>query len=97
MSKQKVTVLAVFKAKPGGEKKLFEILSAMAEEARNDPGCLLFECKRSRDHNDLFLFHEEWSSQADVENHLKMPYLAKYREQRAPYLEGSPEVSAWIS
>ncbi len=97
MNEQKLTVLAVFKAKPGGEKKLYEVLSAMADEARNDPGCLLFECKKSRDHDDLFLFHEEWSSQAEVDNHLKMPYLARYREQRTPYLEGPPEVSAWIS
>ena len=97
MSDQKVTVLAVFRAKPGGAKKLYAVLSAMADEARNDPGCLLFECKRSRDHADLFLFHEEWNSQDDVENHLKMPYLTKYREQRAPYLEGDPEVSAWLS
>ncbi|MCF8106416.1 MAG: antibiotic biosynthesis monooxygenase [Desulfohalobiaceae bacterium] len=96
MGNQKVTVLAIFKAKPGKEEQLYEQLYAQSQRARSDPGCLLFECKKNRDDKSLFLFHEEWTSQADVENHLKMPYLAEYRKNRAPYLDGEPQVSAWL-
>ena len=97
MSSQKVTVLAVFKAKPGSEDQLYQQLCALAAEARNDPGCLLFECKKSRDAKDLFLFHEEWDRQADLDNHLKMPYLPGYRAKRMPYIDGDPKVTAWLS
>ena len=97
MSSQKVTVLAIFKAKPGSEDQLYQQLCDLAAEARNDPGCLLFECKKSRDEKCLFLFHEEWNSQTDLDNHLKMPYLPSYRAKRLPYIDGDPKVTAWLS
>ena len=91
-----ITVFAVFKSKPGSGEMLYEQLRAMADEARNDPGCLKFECKRSLDDDGSFLFHEEWASRADLENHQTMPYLAKYRKARAPFLDGDPMVSRWL-
>lgn len=96
MSSEKVTVLAIFKAKPGSEDQLYEQLCALVNEAIKDQGCLLFECKKNRDEKGLFLFHEEWNSQADLDNHLKMPYLPICREKRAPFMDGNPKVSAWL-
>ena len=97
MSAKSLMVTAMFKSKPGSEEELYEQLCNLAEKARKDPGCLKFECKRNRDHKDVFMFHEEWRSQADLENHQKMPYLAECREARAPYLEGDPQISFWLN
>jgi quinol monooxygenase YgiN len=97
MSAMRLMVTAIFKSKPGGEEQLYEQLCGLAEKARKDPGCLKFECKRNRDNKGVFMFHEEWQSQADLEHHLKMPYLVQYREARAPYLDGDPQVNFWLN
>jgi quinol monooxygenase YgiN len=96
MPAMRLMVTAIFKSKPGSGEQLYGQLCGLAEKARKDPGCLKFECKRNRDQNGVFMFLEEWQSQADLEHHLKMPYLAECREARAPYLDGEPQISFWL-
>jgi len=95
MVKKQVTVLARFRAKKGSEAELAEVLGELAAEARHDQGCLAFELLQNKKDPTLFMYHEVWSSQADLDNHVKMPYLPGYRERRAPLLDGDPEVTWW--
>jgi quinol monooxygenase YgiN len=95
MSTKQVTVLARFKAKKGSEADLAQVLGELASEARNDQGCLAFELLRSQKDPTLFMYHEVWASQSDLDNHIKMPYLPAYRERRAPLLDCEPEVATW--
>jgi quinol monooxygenase YgiN len=96
MTEKNITVMAKFKAKPGMETELEKIMKELANEARNDPGCLKFEVLQAKDDSVHFMYREVWASQKDIENHLAMSYLPVYREKRAPFLDGDPEVNSWI-
>jgi quinol monooxygenase YgiN len=95
MAEKKVVVLARFKARAGAQEQLKSILQQMAQEAANDRGCLRFDLVQNEKDDTLFMFSECWTSQQDLENHLKMPYISVYRDKRRPFLDGDPEVTTW--
>jgi quinol monooxygenase YgiN len=95
MVEKNVTVLAKFKAKSGMQAELKIVLVDLATKARDDQGCLVFKVLQAMEDPTLFIYHEVWATKADLDNHLAMPYLAFYREKRAPLLDGNPEVVRW--
>ena len=95
MEKGKIAVFGTFTAKDGHEENLKSVLVEMAGEAKKDVGCLRFDLLQSPENNKIFMFSELWESETAVAEHLKMPYLLKYRERRAPFLAEGPEVTQW--
>lgn len=97
MSTEKVTVFAKFQAKKGRQGELKSLLLEMAGQSSKDPGCLQYEVLQDKKDDTVFMFLEVWESQAEADNHVKMPYLPPYRERRAPMLAKDLEVSTWIT
>ncbi|MBS1957786.1 MAG: antibiotic biosynthesis monooxygenase [Cyanobacteria bacterium SZAS-4] len=70
------------KAVPGKEKELREVLSAMVEPTRKEPGCITYQLY-SNETNDTFFFYELWETPEHLEDHKKTPHylhLVKVRE-----------------
>ena len=82
----KVTVLALFKAKPGLEEEVRRELMALQEPTRSEEGCINYDLHRSRDDPSRFMFYENWKSQEDLDQHLQMPYLTAFREKAGELL-----------
>ena len=70
------------KAVPGKEEQLKEVLTAMVEPTRKEPGCITYQLY-SNDKNDTFFFYELWETPAHLEAHTKTEHylhLVKVRE-----------------
>lgn len=78
MSNQQVTVIARILAKE--EKREFvksELLKLIAP-TRAEEGCLNYDLHQDKENPNLFLFHENWTSPAHLEKHMKNTHLAAY-------------------
>lgn len=76
-----VTVIATIKAKPGMESEVEQALRALIEPTRAEPGCINYDLHLLSDDPTVFMFHENWRSRKDLEEHLKMPYLEQFLAQ----------------
>ncbi len=83
---QIVTVLALFKAKPGLEEEVRRELMALQGPTRSEEGCINYDLHRSKDDPSRFMFYENWKSQEDLDQHLQMPYLTAFREKAGELL-----------
>ncbi len=95
MAKEKLTVVAKFKAKPGMEQKVKEELLALVEPTRTEPGCLNYDLHQALDDQGLFVFYENWLSKQDLDKHLQMPYMQAFLEKVDQLLAHPLEVTLW--
>jgi len=67
---KKVTVLALFKAKPGLEEEVKRELMALQGPTRSEEGCINYDLHQSKEDPSRFMFYENWKSQEDLDKHL---------------------------
>jgi quinol monooxygenase YgiN len=77
-----VTVVAYLKPRPGKENDLRDVLLALVEPTRQEPGCIDYDLHRSNDDPCVFLYYENWRSKEDLDRHLTMPHLAPLFERK---------------
>jgi quinol monooxygenase YgiN len=75
MNAKSLTVIAQIKAKPGKESSVRRELLSLVAPSRKDPGCLNYDLHQALDNPALFLFHENWTSKALLDQHLQKPEL----------------------
>lgn len=93
-----LTVVAKLAAKPGNGDELAAILrEQVAAVLQAEPDCLVYRLHRSRKNADLFLFYEQYRSEAAFDLHRKAPHLAAFRGRRDPLVAGPPEVELYLS
>ena len=69
-------VLAVtWKAKPGQEAEAERILRALTQEARKEPGCLMFQVHKHKERRGEFFIYEQYKDEAALESHRKTPHF----------------------
>ncbi|MGQ5522703.1 putative quinol monooxygenase [Chitinimonas sp. PSY-7] len=54
--------------------------------SRAEAGCIEYHMLRDQQDPTLFLFYEVWKSQADLDQHLALPHMQRFFEQRMDYL-----------
>ncbi len=89
----KVTVLALFKAKPGLEEEVKGELMALQGPTRSEEGCINYDLHQSQEDPSRFMFYENWVSQEDLDKHLQMPYLKAFREKAGDLLAEPASIS----
>ena len=93
-----LTVVATLSAKPGKGDELAAILREQVAAVRKaEPDCLIYRLHRSKKNPDLFLFYEQYRSEAAFDLHRKAPHLAGFRERRDPLVAGPAEVEFYLS
>ena len=91
-----LTVVAKLSAKPGKGGALEALLSEQVAAVRAaEPDCLVYRLHRLEKNSDVFLFYEQYRSQAAFDAHRKAPHLAAFRERRDPLVAGPPEVEIY--
>ncbi len=85
-----LTVVAKLSAKPGKGDELATIL-------REQAAALVYRLHRSKKNPDLFLFYEQYRSDAAFDAHRKAPHLAAFRERRDPLVAGPAEVEFYLA
>jgi len=64
-----VALAVTWKSHPGQESKVVELFSALANAARAEPGCLMFQVHRHRDDPSRFFIYEQYRDDAALETH----------------------------
>jgi quinol monooxygenase YgiN len=95
MNAKPVTVVATLKARPGQEETLRQELLALIPATRAEAGCLNYDLHRATDNPALFLFHENWTSKADLDAHLAKPHLQNFLAKAADLLAEEPNITRW--
>lgn len=72
---EQLTLIAMLRARPGGEEELGRRLAALVEPTLQESGCLGYQLHRSNSDRALWVLYETWRSQADLDLHFQMPYL----------------------
>jgi quinol monooxygenase YgiN len=75
MPKGGIILTAMLKAKPGEEDAVKDILVALVEPTRKEPGCLAYNLHQSKSDKTQFMFYEQWASKEALDAHGKMPYM----------------------
>jgi len=79
--KDRVSVVALIKARSGMEEQLREETQALVKPTRSEVGCLNYDLHQDRCDPLLLIFYENWRSQQDFEEHLNKPYIKEYLEK----------------
>lgn len=90
-----LTVVAVLKAKPGQETALRQELLALIPTTRQEPGCINYDLHQAVDQPGHFLFHENWTSKKDLDDHLARPHLTAFLAKANELLAEPPQITLW--
>ena len=70
-----VTVIGTLTARPERREELHDILAAMVAPTRAEPGCVNYDFHVDAADPCVFVFYENWRSEADHAAHMKMAHL----------------------
>ena len=95
MSEKRVTVLARVRARAGMEEKVRQELLALVAPSRREDGCIEYNLHQSQDDQTVFMFYENWTSRAALDQHLTRPYLDAFDEAVEGMLAEEVEITLW--
>jgi quinol monooxygenase YgiN len=75
MPKEGIILTAMVKAKAGEEEAVKEVLVALVEPTRKEPGCLCYNLHQSKSDKTQFMFYEQWASKESIDAHGKTPHM----------------------
>jgi quinol monooxygenase YgiN len=75
MDPERLTIVAVFRARAGSEDALREALSALPGPTRDEIGCLNYDLHDSPEERGLFFFHETWETAEHHRAHLATSHI----------------------
>lgn len=70
-----LTLVAFIRAKQGLEDELGRRLQTLIAPTRQEAGCINYDLHRSNDDPALWMLHENWRAQRDLDQHFETPYL----------------------
>lgn len=83
-----VIVFASFRAVPGKEGELSELLSWMVENTRPEPGCERYDLYRQQGADGAFHLFERYRNAEALDEHRAAHYYREYRRRVADLIEG---------
>ena len=95
MTAKTVTVIATFQARPGKEAELRRALTALVGPTRQEAGCLNYDLHRLPEDPAEFLFHENWTSKAHLNAHLRSAHIQALLPRVDELCPAPPEIKIW--
>ncbi len=95
MSANNVTVIATFQAQPGKETELKKALMSLLAPTRKEAGCINYDLHISPEDPAKFLFHENWTTKAALDAHLKSMHIQVLLPRMNELCIGMPEIKIW--
>jgi quinol monooxygenase YgiN len=83
-----ITNIAFFRARPGQETALGELLTELAEPSRRESGCIDYALHQSPDTPALWFVYENWRSEDDLHAHFETEHLRHFAQTAAPLMSG---------
>lgn len=82
-----LTVVAKIQAKLGSEAVLHQELLHLIQPTLLEEGCLNYDLHRSIEDSTLFLFYENWESQALWEKHMASEHISGFQKNTEGLIE----------
>jgi quinol monooxygenase YgiN len=95
MSAKAVTVVATFQARAGKEAELKKALTSLVAPTRKELGCINYDLHVSPEDPGKFLFHENWTTKAALDAHLKNTHIQVLLPRLGELAVGMPEIKIW--
>jgi quinol monooxygenase YgiN len=95
MNAESLTVVAQIKAKPGQESHVRQELLSLVAPSRKDAGCLNYDLHQALDNHALFLLHENWTTEAHLEQHMQQPDVQVVLARLVPIVAEPPQITLW--
>ena len=95
MTAKHITVVATFQAKPGKEAELKKALVSLVAPTHKEAGCVNYDLHVSAEDPTKFLFHENWTSKAHLDAHLKNTHIEMLLPSLDELCVGLPEITTW--
>ena len=95
MSAKTITVVATFQARPGKKTELKNALIGLVTPTRKEAGCINYDLHASPEDPAKFLFHENWTSKAHLDAHLKTAHIAALLPRVDELCVAFPEIKIW--
>jgi quinol monooxygenase YgiN len=92
---ESLTVIAHIRAKPGQESRVRQVLQGLVSPTRAEAGCINYDLHQSQTDPALFVFYENWASEAHLDAHSKSPHIQSFRKVAGEILAGLVEITKW--
>ena len=73
-----IVLIVHMKVKPGTERQCQDILRALTEDTRKEPGCVQYVAHHSTENPLNFAFYEQYRDQAALDAHRVSPHYLRY-------------------
>lgn len=90
-------VIARARAKIEHVAQVQEILSALVEPTRREPGCLSYELLQNSSDPTDFVFVEQWANAEAEQAHFATPHLLSMLQRLAELLAAEPEICRYTT
>ena len=90
-----LTIVARFRAKAGQESRLRQELQRLLAPTRAEAGCISYDLHQSQSDPALFVFYENWASQAALDAHSQSPHLQALLKLVPDLVDGRPDITKW--
>ncbi|SEI37084.1 Quinol monooxygenase YgiN [Dyadobacter koreensis] len=84
-----IFLTAFVKSKPGNSEALKKQLLNLVAHSTKEEACLQYDLHQSQEDPNVFIFHEEWESQAGLDIHNASPYIIAFVALAPELIEGS--------
>ncbi len=95
MTQEKVTVIAYIEVKPGTEETFLQAASAVVAATRAEAACINYDLHRSDEKPSLFVFYENWTSMAGLQQHAQSSHIQTFRNTIADLLAKPTDIKTY--
>lgn len=79
MAQEKVTVIAYIEVKPGTEESFLRAAADVVAATRTEAACINYDLHQSDETPNLFMFYENWTSMAGLQQHAQSAHIQTFR------------------
>jgi quinol monooxygenase YgiN len=90
-----LTVIAHVRAKPGQESRVRQLLEGLLAPTRAEAGCMNYDLHQSQTDPALFVFYENWESEAHLDAHARSAHIQSFRKQGDEILAEPVQITKW--
>lgn len=95
MSQEKVTVIAYIEVKPGTEELFLQHAQVVVNATRTETACINYDLHQSADDSTRFVFYENWTGLAGLDEHSKSAHIQTFRSSIADLIAKPVEIKLY--
>ncbi|MFN0110512.1 MAG: putative quinol monooxygenase [Blastocatellia bacterium] len=95
MSQEKVSVIAYITVQPGTEAAFLEHAASVIAATRTEEACINYDLHQLTDEPHRFVFYENWTSLAGLDQHAKSDHIRAFRSGIADLIAKPTEITIW--